>query len=75
MYITDSSVRDALTANHTKIPYNQVIEDIKLYHGIEYRKLQQFTEQGNLTLLINTDGVSLFKSSSVSIMAHMGSYK
>lgn len=51
MYInTDSSVRDAVTANRTKIPYNQVIQDI--YHGMKYRELQEFTEQGNLTLLM-----------------------
>lgn len=38
-----------------------------IHGGRKYRELQQFVSQGNLTLTVNTDGVALFKSSSVSM--------
>lgn len=38
-----------------------------VYGGEKYRELKEFTAQGNLTLTANTDGVQLFKSSTVSM--------
>ena len=42
-----------------------MIQDI--CDGRKYRELGQFINEGNLTLTVNTDGVQLFKSSSVSM--------
>lgn len=42
------------------------LEDI--YDGKEYRKHQHFVSQpGNITLTVNTDGVSIFKSANISL--------
>lgn len=38
-----------------------------VYGGEKYQELKEFTAQGNLTLTANTDGVQLFKSSTVSM--------
>lgn len=38
-----------------------------LHDGRKYRELEAFTSKGNLTLTVNTDGVQLFKSSTVSM--------
>lgn len=44
---------------------HEVIKDI--HGGKKYKELQEFTSQRNLTLSVNTDGVQLFKSSTVSM--------
>ena len=38
-----------------------------IQNGKKYREMSEFTSKGNLTLVVNTDGVQLFKSSSVSM--------
>lgn len=35
--------------------------------GQRYKELGAFISQGNLTLIVNTDGVQMFKSSNVSM--------
>lgn len=38
-----------------------------IHDGRKYKELKDFTSQGNLTLVVNTDGIQLFKSSTVSM--------
>ena len=54
------------TQHSSQIMSSEVIRDIQ--HGEKYREVGSFLSHlGNLTLLMNTDGVQIFKSSSVSI--------
>lgn len=63
-FCIDPFIWKALKNNSTSISSNALIGDI--YGGRKYQELKEFT-QDNLTLVINTDGVQLFKSSSVSM--------
>lgn len=42
-----------------------VVKDV--HGGLKYKELKRFTSLKNLTLTVNTDGVQLFKSSTVSM--------
>ena len=54
------------TQHSSQIMSSGVIRDIQ--HGEKYREVGSFLSHfGNWTLLMNTDGVQIFKSSSVSI--------
>ena len=62
----DASVWDVLYNNSATIQKDTTtMRDI--YDGQKYRELNEFTSKGNLTMLLNTDGVQLFKSSSMSM--------
>ena len=64
-YLLDPEVWDALQARKQANTAGSNISDIS--GGIRYREMQQFVNYGNLTMVANTDGVQLFKSSSVSM--------
>lgn len=61
-YGADPKLCKALQSHQCPSP---VIRDIT--DGRKYKELKEFTSQGNVTLTVNTDGVQLFKSSTVSM--------
>ena len=65
-YYVDAQVWEALqTRNHQESTV-QVIKDVD--GGDKYKDLKEFTSKGNnITLTVNTDGIQIFKSSSVSM--------
>lgn len=66
IYNLCNSVPEVLKAVKTpRCPSLFPIRDI--HDGRKYRELHEFVSQENLTLTVNTDGVALFKSSSVSM--------
>ena len=63
VYYVDPRVREVLLSHcQQQSPSTQDI-----YGGRKYRELKEFTSRGNLTLVVNTDGIQLFKSSTVSM--------
>lgn len=65
---SDKQIWDALQKQARPSPWSdECIRDI--HDGNQYRQHYEFVSQspGNLTLLANTDGVQLFKSSKVSM--------
>ena len=61
----DPQIWDALQTRSCTSIADTVMEDI--HQGKKYKELEEFTSCGNLTLLVNTDGVQLFRSSTVSM--------
>ena len=65
LLFADDDIWKALQLQHSNINPGE-IKDI--HQGEKYREVGSFLSQpGNLTLLMNTDGVQIFKSSSVSL--------
>ena len=63
---TDADAWSDLKERSKIPPYSGTIRDV--YDGEMYRKLSTFLSQpANVSLLLNTDGVSLFHSSTVSL--------
>lgn len=65
IYYTDPTIWSHIQAQHEE-RNSSVIKDV--YDGKEYQKHRAFlSEPGNNSLLLNTDGVAMFKSSNVSL--------
>ena len=63
---TDPNTWSDLMERSNIPPYSGTIRDV--YDGEMYRKLSAFLSQpANVSLLLNTDGVSVFHSSTVSL--------
>lgn len=66
MHNTDTNTWSDLKERAEIPPYSGTIRDV--YDGEKYRKLSTFLSQpANVSLLLNTDGVALFHSSTVSL--------
>ena len=63
--LLDPEVWDALQARKQASTVEGNMGDIS--GGKKYEEMKEFVKNGNLTMVANTDGVQLFKSSSVSL--------
>ena len=66
MFIVDSSFWDSLQQRFSRPSVPGILSDV--LDGSEYKKHHSFVSQpSNVTFTLNTDGVSLFRSSSVDL--------
>ncbi len=66
LHFVDSHIGPVIWKTSARRVYDGMIRDV--YDGSLYRKHQEFlTAPGNVSFIVNTDGVQLFRSSAYSI--------